>query len=406
MFRSLFLVGMLIPSLLIAQPSEESVIKIDLSGYVQHAMFLDSYESTDTRDGTMLLYPNQALFDTLGNDLNENKQFQMVAIQSRPRFKITGTKLGGASVSGLIEMDFFGTSQDYIQMIRLRHAYLKIHWDKASVLIGQYWHPMFSPSCAPSTIEHGAGVPFHPLNRSPQVRFTFEPVKNLNFLISLHSAGYHKSKGPADAARNSGIPEAQFNTEYNSEIITIGATAGYKILQPRTITEQGVKTSKTIGSYNLEAYAKLNIKSFSIKVQGLLGENLTNYVMLGGYGAAQDPEVVDDYNYANLTTYSFWTDLAYTKGKLSAGLFLAQTGNLGSETEYFALSGYTRAANIKSLYRISPRLSLNFKPLRFSLEYGLTAAEYAAETDANGRITAVEDMVMNHRILLVSRFTF
>ncbi|MBN1953037.1 MAG: hypothetical protein JW801_17665 [Bacteroidales bacterium] len=407
MLRYKFLVLLTFPYLfLCGQTAEKPPIKITVSGYIQHSMYVDTYKSTDTRDGIMLLYPNQQVLDSNGQDVNKNRQFQMMAIQSRPRISVSGPVVAGAEVSGLIEADFLGTSQNYIQMIRLRHAYLQMKWAKVRLLIGQYWHPMSTPTCLPSTIQHGAGAPFHPLNRSPQIRFRYDPLKNLSLLLSLHSAGYHKSSGPYDAARNAGIPEFQFNTEYNCPTFTLGIIAGYKFLKPRLTTDAGYQTDEIIGSYNLSAYGQLKLKSFSIKMQGLLGENISNYVMIGGYGAGEDPGMVDDYSYSNLVSYSAWTDLEYDFGKLVAGLFLAQTGNLGATGSYYPLSGYTRAANIRSLSRVSPRITLKLNPLSFSLEYGLTAARYGADTDPTGTPTNLESPVMNHRFLFVSRLTF
>ena len=380
--------------------------RVRVSGFIQHSIYADTYESSDTRDGVIMLYPKQASYDTNNQNIHQNLQFQMLAIQSRPRVTMDGPEIAGAKSSGMIEIDFLGTSQDYVQMIRLRHAYVKLQWTRIELLIGQYWHPMFSTSSFPATILHGAGAPFHPLNRSPQIRLGWFPTKTLKLQLSLHSDGYHKSSGPPDAARNAGIPEIQGNLEYKTDEFILGSTGGYKVLQPRIETSEGLKTQESVGSYNLKIYSRLNLGVFSLKAEGILGENLSNYVMIGGYGAAEDPELTDDYSYANLITYSLWTDISCRMKSLGAGVFIAYSGNLGSNTDYFPLEGYARGGDIAYMYRIAPRATLYLDKLSFSFEYLLTAAAYGNELNNRGKPVMIQEPVQNHRFLFATRYSF
>jgi len=96
--------------------------------------------------------------------------------------------------------------------------------------------------------------------------------------------------------------------------------------------------------------------------------------MLGGYAVKSTDPVTKVQKYEPLKTYSVWTDFSYNNFFIY-GLFLGYTENLGSteqvENQYFA-----RGSNIKSIYRIAPRISFKHAELLISLEYELTAAAY------------------------------
>src|SRR6056297_2163675 len=136
--------------------AQESNPQINFSGFVGYELFYDTYESVDSRDGEVYLYPLPANLDVNDNDLNKNSQIEMLSLSSRIRLGATGFKALGGDVSGMIETDFLGTGQPYTRMLRLRHAIIKVNWESGELLMGQYWHPMFVTSCFPSTIAFGA----------------------------------------------------------------------------------------------------------------------------------------------------------------------------------------------------------------------------------------------------------
>lgn len=401
----LFLPVMFLPALLIAQETEQP--SVTLSGFVRYEMFFDTYESVATRDGEVYLYPLRENLDVNGDDLNNNFKLNMLGLQARPTIKAVGPNAFGAKVTGVLEGDFLGVSQADSRMLRLRHGFLNLQWEKSALLMGHTWHPMFVPECFPATVSMGAGVPFHVLNRAPQARYTVKLGSSMSVMGALLVHGYHKSVGPGDAQRNSGLPDAQFQFKFKSENVFASFTAGYKWLTPRLVTGDTIKTNETIGSYNLAVNTKLLFGPVTFKLEGIYGQNLTNYVMIGGYGAAENPLVVDDYSYTNINTMSVWSDLSYNSKSLEIAIFGGFSSNVNASDHYYSL-GYARGENIKSIYRISPRVVIKSGKVDFGIEYLMTAAKYGVvdSGDARYRFTEVDKYTKNGRMIFSARYKF
>ncbi len=135
-------------------------------------MFYDSRQTVSVREGHFLLYPKPVLADKDGRDINAVSSFHMLSIQTRLLGRVTGPDAFGAKTSGLIEGEFFGTSDADINGFRLRHAFVRLNWAKTELLVGQFWHPMFVTESFPEVVSFNTGAPFQPFNRSPQVRLT------------------------------------------------------------------------------------------------------------------------------------------------------------------------------------------------------------------------------------------
>ncbi|MDZ7633359.1 MAG: hypothetical protein U5L72_02520 [Bacteroidales bacterium] len=174
-------VAVLIVSLILLLPeagAQEAgqTFGIKFSGFVKTDIFYDSRQSSASnglREGHFYLYPDDILYDDDMNDLNANPSFHILNIQTRIRGDITGPDAFGAKTSGAIEAEFFGTSESDLNGFRLRHAYVKMDWQKVSLLAGQYWHPMFPAENFPGTVSFNTGVPFLPFSRNPQVRLVY-----------------------------------------------------------------------------------------------------------------------------------------------------------------------------------------------------------------------------------------
>lgn len=411
-FTYLIILILISPFVIEAQEEKEK-LTYTVSGYIGYETYFDTYKSVSTRDGEIYLYPLDDDLDLDGNDINKNLQFQMLSVQSRTRLTVGNAKAFGANIKGVIEGDFLGTADAYVRMIRLRHAFIQMDWNKTQLLIGQTWHPMFDTEAFPYVFSFGAGLPFHPFNRAPQLRFTYYPIPELSLRGVLLSQGYHKSVGPTLSQKNSGLPEVQFQIKYKKEIFLAGITAGYLTLKPRTETDAGYITDETIGSFSLQAFSRITLKPLTIKLEGVYGQNLTHLIMIGGYGAAEDPNFVDDYSYTNINTITFWTELHTNFNKLNGGLFAGYSTNLNANGDYYPI-GYSRSENaitgenISSIYRVSPRVTLTSGKLTFILEYMLTGATYGALDIANAKFafTDTYDTNINHRIILGAKFTF
>ncbi|MFC2103988.1 hypothetical protein ACFLS4_01385 [Bacteroidota bacterium] len=410
----IFLTIVFIPGILISQETEQKA-KVTLSGYVRYELFMDTYESVDTRDGEVYLYPLSENLDINDDDINKNLSLNMLGLQARPKIIATGLSAFGAEVTGVLEGDFLGVSQADSRMLRLRHGFLNLKWQKSQLLMGHYWHPMFVTECFPATVSMGAGVPFHVLNRAPQVRYTANLGSKFSLMGALLVHGYHKSVGPANAQRNSGLPDMQLQFKFKNDYVFSSITAGYKFLKPRLVTDTlGVKTDEMIGSFNLAANAKFSFKPLTIKVEGIYGQNLTNFVMIGGYGASDDPYTVDDYGYSNINTMSVWADFALNFDNIEVALFGGYSSNLSATDDYYSLTvkeidqSYTRGETIKSIFRVSPRLIIKSGKVDFGLEYMLTGAVYGTLDTVNPDYSFedTDKPTINNRVIFSARYSF
>lgn len=390
------------------EQSQKPKIEVKPYGYVAWEAIFDSYKSVDTRDGELYLYPLKANIDANGTDVNKKHQFQMLSLTTRVGLKISGPDVLGAKTSGMVETDFYATANEYTRLLRVRHAMMTLKWQHSELLMGQYWHPIIVNEVIPSTHAFGAGSPFHSLNRSPQIRFTYYPIEKVRLSVTALTQGYHKSKGPADAQRNSGIPELMAQAAFvkNNSFIA-GLSAGYKWLTPRLfIASTNTGTHKTVGQYLLSAFAMANLAKTIIKFETVYGENLTHLIMIGGYGRVTETSADSDYDYANLRTLSTWLDVNHKMGKWTLGIFGGYSKLNGSTKNYSTIAGYNRNDDMNYVYRISPRVNYKEENLMLGIEYMLTTAIYGKTFDAHHKVTSSFAPVSNHRVTFSAKYFF
>jgi hypothetical protein len=390
--------------------ADENPIKIRPYGYISYEIIYDTYRSLDTRDGELYLFPKKPEFDIHGNDINKRGKFNMLSVHSRVGMDIKGLQAMGAKTSGRIEADFFGTRQDLVRMFRLRQAYIRMNWETTELILGNTFHPAFVLDCFPNTVSFAAAVPFHPLNRSPQLRVTQDFNSDISASVSFLVHGYHNSAGPNDQQRDSGLPESVLQLRFgNSSDILFGVTAGYKFLSPRDITSGGEATNKIVGAYNFQSFTRFKNEKFSVKLEGIYGENLSHFIMIGGYGARGTVDDFDwdsDYDYTNLRTLSLWADIESTNKVIQWGLFAGYTENLGASEPFISIPGLARYDDLHYLLRVSPRLVYYSNNLSLGVEYSFYNAVYAEEFDAFGKPSASMDPAINNHIILMARYSF
>lgn len=390
--------------------TEEKPIQIKPYGYISYEILYDTYRSMDTRDGELYLFPKKPQYDIYGNDINKRSKFNMLSVHSRFGINISGPDALGARTSGRMEADFFGTHQNYVRMVRMRQAFIRLNWENTELLMGNTFHPTFVLDCFPLTVSFAAAVPFHPLNRSPQLRVTHNFSTDFSASLSFLVHGYHYSAGPSDAQRNSGLPESVIQLRWgNSRDIMLGVTGGYKFLSPRDITNNGMATSKTVGAYHLQGFTKWVTSPVTIKAEAMYGENMSHFVMIGGYGAKGTPQTIDwegDYDYANLRTLSLWTDIHSNHEIWQWGLFAGYTENLGSKDLYTPIAGLSRYDDLHYLLRVSPRITYFTNNLSFGLEYSYYNAVYAENFDEYRRPSASMDAAINSHIVFQAKYDF
>ncbi len=368
-----------------AQTDPKSTFGFSLSGFIKNDMFYDSRQTVSVREGHFLLYPKPVLVDNGGRDLNAVSSFHMLSIQTRLLGRVTGPDAFGAKTSGLIEGEFFGTSDADINGFRLRHAFVRLNWAKTELLVGQFWHPMFVTESFPEVVSFNTGAPFQPFNRSPQVRLT-RTLGRWSLAATALAQRDFPSNGPDGAstvyARNGLVPEFNLKLQYatrneqaGTELL-LGVEGDILTLQPRTATAAGFAADATVSSAAGMAFLRFKTRALTFKAETVLGGNLHHLTMAGGYAVDAVTDAARGYvTYAPLRTVTGWTELMTNGTKFQAGIFAGYSKNLGADGD-LAGPAYTRGGDIDRLARVSPRLIFNSGKVRLAAECEWTGAWY------------------------------
>ncbi len=408
---NIFLLFTMLVSQVYSQEKTSLAPTVKLNGYVKSDIFFDTREVISAREGHFLLSPAPVVLDKDGKDLNARTGFNMMPIHSNLGVSFNGPVTLGAALSGLVEGDFFGQSNADVNMFRLRHAYVKFQWTKTELLIGQYWHPLFVVNCYPGTISFNTGAPIQPFSRAPQVRLT-HTVNKLRIGMALLTQRDNTSTGPEGNSskylRNSGMPEIQFTAELKvgkkNEFIT-GAGFGYKKLIPQTKTPSNYKTSESVQGMSANAYLKLLTTHLTIKLEGVYLENGSEFLNISGYAVKDSLDAEKGIvNYAPVRTVSFWGEIHTNGPVFQFGIFTGYTKNCGTSAEVEGPFYLTLNMPVKSLYRISPRVSFKSGNMTLAAEIEYTSAEFGIPDNHGNMInTSITD---NTRYLLSVMYKF
>jgi hypothetical protein len=396
MKRSFILILTLLIPFLGNSQEDEKKIKLKVNGFVKNDFFWDSRQTITAREGQFLLFPAAVSEDADGNDINAVPNLNFLAVQSRVSLGITGPDVLNAKVSAKIEGDFFAQANDNINLLRLRHAYINMKWENAELLFGQYWIPMFVTGCFPGTVSFNTGTPFQPFGRSPQVRFTynFGPAK---FIAIAHTQRDFQSAGPGGATssylRNSSMPEfsAQFHFGDGKNFLA-GFGGGFKQIVPEFKTDSSYSSNERVSSFSSIAFLKVKTSPITFKLEGIYGQNMRDVLSIGGIARTEllDP-ARDIYAYSPLTTMSGWIDIQTNGEKFQFGIFGGYSQNLGTvdDINNEIIEGdadflFGLGTSIQSIYRVSPRIVFNAKPVRLAFETEYTVAQYGSAIDNNG----------------------
>ncbi len=389
---------------------EVSNFGVKFSGFVSSEVIFDSRQQVTAREGDVLLYPTKEKLDINGDDINDKMSFNFLSIHSRINAGITGPKVFGVKTSGALQFDFVGTGNSSINLLRMRHAFVKFSWEKTSVLFGQYWHPMFVTDCYPDVASWGAALPVSVLARNPQIRLTHNISANVFVMAAIMSQRDFSSPGPNGASseylRNSGVPEVQGQIGYKSSTLASGAVFGYKTLVPQLETIAGYKTENSIGSYNLAGYFNIVTSPLTFKLMGYYGQNFNNYVMLGGYAKSSNPDpVTGEVEYTNYKTSAVWTEINTNGKNVQYGLFAGITNNLGTDDKIKGAL-FTRGNDIDYVYRISPRVSFLADKVKLTLEGVYTVAAYGTGSPDEFGVYENSEELSSLRLLVSCIYSF
>ena len=390
---------------------EEPQFGIKFSGFVKTDIFYDTRQSSASngiREGHFYLYPDNTLLDAEGKDINANPSFHILNIQSRLKGDITGPDAFGAKTSGVIEAEFFGTSESDINGFRLRHAFLKLDWTRLSLMAGQNWHPLFPAESFPGTISFNTGAPFTPFSRNPQVRLNYKAGKAI-LQFTAYSQRDFVSAGPDGSSnkyiRNSGLPGFNLQAKLPAgDIFTAWGGVDFKKLRPELRTSANFETDASVGSMVLFTTLRIRTEPLTVSFMGTYAQNATDLVMLGGYAVTEITDFLRQYKkYTTLNSANFWVDMTTNGSKVSAGLFAGYAKNLGSSDDING-SYYGRGSNIDNIFRVSPRIIFTSGKVSIGSEVEMTSAAYGS-IQADGKVNDAES-VTNVRILLSSIYRF
>ncbi len=387
--RFLLILICLSPGILFAE-NDEKKVNLKVSGYVKSDAFVDSRQTVSAREGQFLLWPAAPAYDAHGNDINDKGSTSFMSLQSRVSLAISGPDALGAKTSGTLETDFFGQANDNIHLLRLRHAFIKLKWEKTELIMGQTWNPVFVPACSPATVSFNTGTPIQPFARHPQIRLT-QTFGKFSTIVALSEQRDYASSGPAGVSnsylKNSILPDmhAQIhfqskNENGNSILAGIGVEA--KMLTPRlssVVNGETFEVNEQLFSKMFLGFFTANNQHLTFKFYAAYAENISEFPTFSGYAVKKiNYPSTGEQSYTPLTNALAWTEI-HTNGKdWQFGIFAGANKSLGTKEALSNTSNtvYGPGTDINMLYRVSPRVIRNVGKLRFACELEYTRAEF------------------------------
>lgn len=385
--------------------SQRSDVTIKWYGMVRNDAYINSRQNEDAIDGILHMFPKPIVLDGNGNDINAGPQSELLSVNSRIGVDIIGTPLLGAKSSAKLEFDFGGTGNLFF-LAQIRHAYIQLNWEKASLVMGQTWHPLFG-SVVPTVVSFNAGTPFQPFNRSPQLRFNYRVFPSITLSAVASNNMQFNVTGPVGSntsyTRNVVRPALHANAEYKKEAVTLGGGLNYKVIKPDHLYQT---------SFAAVAYAQYVKPMLQIKTKATVGQNMTDMLMSGGYGKYFD-DSSQKTGYTNLNVFSSFLNVVYGK-KWQAGFLLGYLENLGSTIsiskfdEKYIIYGRGFDSNsqqiLNNIFRFTPMVMYNIGNINAGLEYDLTSASFG---DTNHKAIGVNPYnVINHRLVFAVNYLF
>ncbi len=377
-----------------AQETNPSKFGVKLSGFINAYFIADSRQSWNSRECSVMLYPKNILKDPDGKDINGNAIFDQYAMNSRLTATFTAPDAFGAKVSGVIESDFTGSTNNGLNQLRLRHAYVKFNWPHSELLAGQYWHPFEVNEISPDVIAVNAGAPFHPHARYPQVRYT-QTFGKIDIIGTAISQRDNADSGPSDVSSNymmnSAIPSLDLQLQYKSDALFYGIGGDFKRIVPRLETLKGYKADESLNSFSGIAFIQIKTANYFYRLQGLYGGNLFDRLLPGGYGVTTIDPITDRREYANINYLTVWGQISKRTGRIQPALFVGLAKNEGSNKTINPDNTYGRALDVDYLYRISPQVLFISNKVVLGIETEYTAAAYG-KPDAKYKVKDGNDI--------------
>ncbi|NQU86082.1 MAG: hypothetical protein HQ541_10005 [Mariniphaga sp.] len=384
-------------------------IKVDLSGFVRNDFILDSRKNVDACDHLLELFPQRPVYDSNHEDINAQPSAHLLNIFTRFGTRFSGLEIGKAKVGAYVEVDFTGGSAT--NSLRFRHAYTQFTWEKTKILFGRTWHPTFIEKVYPSTLNENTGLPFQVFNRSPQIRLTYTPGENVDFIFGAVYQYKYANRGPSGKSyeyqRNAVIPNLHAQLQYYNNNWVMGVAVDWKTIQPRTSTtgtDGTFVTNEKLGTFAAIGYLKYSTDKFQFKAKSMYGQNVCESLLPSGYAVESINTSTGAETYTPMNHIYNWVNFTYG-GAWKVGLFAGHLKNLGtSDAPIGPFYGF--ATDVDMMYKISPQLIYNYKNFMFGWEMSLTTAAYGdIDYSDKGKIINAEN-VTNFRNMISVAYKF
>lgn len=366
-------------------------IPILYEGWVKVDAIADSRQVIGERNDQFLLAPEPVKCDKcFCTDINARPQNTIVVFDTILEFTIPGPEVWYAKSKTVFAGDFWGArNEENIDTFRLRYAFGQFDWEKVSLLIGQFWHPVYIPDCSPLTVSYSGGVPIETYSRNPQIRVTTRH-ENVECIFAATSQVDFLSNGPEglspDYIRNALMPNFHLQTRCTIASHFFGAFVDVKRLAPRLKNNCNCEVHEHITSGGIGVFACYLTDILRVMGKAMYIQNGTDYSLLGGYAVSS--LTPNDYRtYTNLSNANVWLDLTYHHGNLVPGIFMGFSKNLGSQNQIVQClpfdepTVYAVLPNTSSLIRVSPRFWWDVEPVRLAIELECTRANFGKLND-------------------------
>lgn len=368
-----------------------------LYGFVRTDFFYNSRMNEEIMDGLFHVHPKPIVMDAAGNDINAQPQAGLLSVGTRLGIDFASVELHGATMRSKIEFDFAGAGTTHF-LVRLLQAYTEFHWSSTSLLVGQTWHPM-SGSLIPKDISYNLGVPYQPFNRSPQLRLSHQLTPSWSVRGYALYQMQNMTNGPIGYStiynKTSLLPNLFAQAEYRRGNYIAGGGIDYKRIKPDAMY---------LSSWSTLLYAQYHQSKLMVKGKAVLGQNLSDHTMFGGYGKAQDASGTEFYT--NMNSLTSWINVLYGS-TWQVGILGGFSGLLGTDHPMHANAqgnftyygrGYYTADQIllRQSLRIAPTVFYNLPKLSVGIEYNLTQAIFG-KIQSDGS-TNDDYSVNNHRV--------
>lgn len=394
-------------------------LKYALHGYVKYESMFDSRQNVGFADNQIILFPAGPLFDSQGHDSNAHGQYNMFAIETRFLLTVQGPRIANAKPTAVVGADFFGRNS-ITNIFSMRHAYLTLASPGLQLLVGYNWHPLCFEDYFPHALSNNNGDPFACDGRTSQIRVTYTHGTT-DFMCAAMTQIDFVNDGPigfdSRYLRNALIPNLDLQIRHRFANHAFCCGIDFKRIVPRLVTNKQIKAHESLYSAGASALIALRWPTFSFTSNVTVGQNMTNFILIGGYAAHTIDPITDARTYTNIGVVSWWTDLEFMRWKerCMPGLFIGCTKNCGARNtiipDLLSSDGtvierrvFGIGTDIDTVARISPRLRFFYKQVTAGIELECTRACYGRLND-RADVTNTRP-VTNARILMAVYYNF